>query len=481
MSLTFGSLFAGIGGFDLGFSRAGMECVWQVEIDPACRRVLAARFPEDAYGPRLWDDVRKCTGNSGQEFRDYELTPVDVVCGGFPCQDLSVAGRRAGLRGKRSGLWWEFHRILKELRPKWAVIENVPGLLSSGGGRDFGAILGSLGELGYGLAYRVLDARWFGVPQRRRRVFVVACLGDPAGAAQVLLEPESLCGDFEESREAGPGSAGAPAACLNSGGGRGGFRTEPGEHLTVGTLTSDHARKGANASQAAAGHFLAHTLRAEGADASEDGPGRGTPLVVIPILEAGARTGVSTDDPRAGIGVGTPGDPMFTLQAGKQHAVAAYQCHGSNVGPMGTLRRGKGDETSGVPFVAFNWQAHEKVGLEISSDTSGPLDCSKTKAVAFNLATVASPEDRSNPQPDGPSPALNRSRGASLAGEGFGVRRLTPTECERLQGFPDGWTQMLSDSARYRCLGNAVAVPCARWIAERLVRLAAEGAMEKSA
>src|SRR4029077_6548273 len=118
---------------------------------------------------------------------------VDLVYGGFPCQDLSVAGARAGFRGERSSLWFEFHRVLSELRPRWALIENVPGLLSSADGRDMATILGGLGELGYGGAYRVLDARWFGVPQRRRRVFIVGCLGDQKRAAQVLAVCES-CG-----------------------------------------------------------------------------------------------------------------------------------------------------------------------------------------------------------------------------------------------------------------------------------------------
>lgn len=177
MSFRVGSLFTGIGGFDLGFERAGWDCAWQVEIDPACQDVLARHWPEvTRYG-----DVR--------EVGAANLEPVDAIVGGFPCQDISIAGRREGLDGKRSGLWWEFRRVLVELRPAWVVIENVRDLLSSNGGRDMGSILGALGDLGYGWAYRVLDAQWFGVPQRRRRVFIVGHLGDKR-AAQVLLEPE---------------------------------------------------------------------------------------------------------------------------------------------------------------------------------------------------------------------------------------------------------------------------------------------------
>lgn len=186
-----GSLFAGIGGFDEGFRRAGMTTVWMVEIDPWCRRVLARHFPE----AQLFEDVRAVG-------RD-ELEPVDLICGGFPCQDLSVAGRRAGLAGERSGLFFEFARILDELRPRWVVIENVPGLLSSNSGRDMGTVLGTLAKLGYGYAYRVLDAQYFGVAQRRRRVFIVGCLGDAASAVQVLFEPESCERDTPPRRSSG--------------------------------------------------------------------------------------------------------------------------------------------------------------------------------------------------------------------------------------------------------------------------------------
>ena len=195
-----GSLFAGIGGFDEGFRRAGMTTVWMVEIDPWCRRVLARHFPE----AQLFEDVRAVG-------RD-ELEPVDLICGGFPCQDLSVAGRRAGLAGERSGLFFEFARILDELRPRWVVIENVPGLLSSNRGKDMGTVLWTLGELGYGWAYRVLDAQYFGVAQRRRRVFIVGCLGDAASAVQVLFEPESCERDTPPRRTAGRVAAALPAS-----------------------------------------------------------------------------------------------------------------------------------------------------------------------------------------------------------------------------------------------------------------------------
>jgi len=181
MTLSVGSLFSGIGAFDLGFQRAGATITWQCEIDPHARAVLARHFP----GVHCYEDVREVGVNAAA---------VDVICGGFPCQDVSVAGRRAGLAGERSGLWFEFHRILRELRPRFVVIENVPGLLSSHKGRDFAVILQGLVELGYRVCWRILDAQYFGLAQQRRRVFVVGSLGD-GRAAEVLLEPESEEGD----------------------------------------------------------------------------------------------------------------------------------------------------------------------------------------------------------------------------------------------------------------------------------------------
>ncbi|MBB6591001.1 DNA cytosine methyltransferase [Ralstonia solanacearum] len=162
---TVGSLFAGIGGFDLGFERAGFRTAWQVEIDPIRRAVLADRFPH----AQRFDDVRAC----GR----HNLSAVDVIVGGFPCQDLSTMGKRAGLAGERSGLFYEVVRIINELRPRWLVLENVTGLLSCNDGEDFAAVIGTLAECGYLGFWRVLNAQYFGVPTKRRRVFMVAGLG----------------------------------------------------------------------------------------------------------------------------------------------------------------------------------------------------------------------------------------------------------------------------------------------------------------
>jgi DNA (cytosine-5)-methyltransferase 1 len=385
-----GSLFTGIGGFDLAFDRAGFKVAWQVEIDRFCNRVLEVRWP---MGVKRYGDIR--------EVDPAALEPVDAIVGGFPCQDLSIAGRRAGLGGERSGLWWEFHRILAGIRPRWCVVENVPGLLSSNGGRDMGAILRALGDLGYGWAYRVLDAQWFGLAQRRKRVFIVGCLGDGAAAAEVLLEPESSMWNPSPRREAGKDIAGTLGGgsgrrgwcndldrsgafvpvvrCLTADGRRMDGETEtfviqdrcPGGDVRLhGDVSPTATRRWGTGGQQVP--YVAHTLRAEGHDASEDGTGRGTPLVWEARYIRNGRGAPSTIAP--------------TLKA----------------------ESGKGD---GAPLV--------------------------------------------------------------------GVRRITPREAERLQGFPDGWTCLCEaegdttacrcpDSPRYRALGNAVAVPVAEWIAARI-------------
>jgi DNA (cytosine-5)-methyltransferase 1 len=221
MTLTFGSLFAGIGGFDLGLKRAGWTGTAQVEIDPRCRDVLARHFPD----ARRHDDVTTASAAT--------IGAVDLLCGGFPCQDLSVAGRRAGLAGARSGLFHEFMRLAAELAPRWVLIENVPGLLSSNGGGDMGVVLGTLGQLGYGWAYRSLDAQYFGLAQRRERVFIVGCLGDAARAAAVLFEPESGGGDPAPRRAAGEGTAATLTAGAHPGSHNGQDDHKDGKRIPV--------------------------------------------------------------------------------------------------------------------------------------------------------------------------------------------------------------------------------------------------------
>jgi DNA (cytosine-5)-methyltransferase 1 len=189
--LKVASFFAGIGGFDLGLERSGMEVVFQSEINTFCQQVLKKRWPDVA----LHGDINKIVPSDIP--RD-----VDVWCGGFPCQDLSLAnqGKRKGLQGERSGLFYKYAELIEASRPRWVIIENVPGLLNSHQGKDFQVLLQKLDELGYGVSWRVFDAKYFGTPQRRRRVYVVASYGN-LRSAQVLFESEP----FEVAKRSGVG------------------------------------------------------------------------------------------------------------------------------------------------------------------------------------------------------------------------------------------------------------------------------------
>lgn len=162
MAIRFISLFAGIGGFDLGLERAGWECAGQVEINPFCRRVLAKHWPNVVR----FEDVREITG---ELIRD-RCGDIDAVVGGFPCQDISIAGNGAGLEGKRSGLWTELFRIICELRPRIAVVENVPALLARGMGR----VLGDLASIGFDAEWSIVSACSMGAPHTRERLFIIA-------------------------------------------------------------------------------------------------------------------------------------------------------------------------------------------------------------------------------------------------------------------------------------------------------------------
>ena len=194
--LTGVSLFAGVGGFDLAMERNGIKVVATVEIDKKCNEVLAKRFPD----AKQFTDVKTITG---KDLEDVGFDPRNgVITGGFPCQDLSVAGKRAGLAGERSGLFWEIRRVVEETQTEWFILENVPGLLSSNGGKDFGIVLGEMANLGYSVGWRVLDAQYFGVPQRRRRVFIVGNRsGNPERILKVLFERKGVRRNTTQSQQ----------------------------------------------------------------------------------------------------------------------------------------------------------------------------------------------------------------------------------------------------------------------------------------
>lgn len=413
--MTHGSLFTGIGGFDLGFERAGMQTVWQVESDAKAQETLVSHFEK----VERFEDVRDCKG----------LRSVDVVSGGFPCQDLSVAGRREGLAGERSGLWFEFARILEELRPRWVVIENVPGLLSSRTGRDFAVILRRLVELGYGVSWRVLDAQYFGVAQRRRRVFIIGSLGNYS-CCQVLFESEGLSGNPAPSRETGKEVAYS-------------LRANPSH-------SGDKGDGGINTT------LVAHTLRSRECKPGGSMPGRGGEDDFNVIA-------TGWDIERCRIHDSRGVSPTLAAQEGRGHGVPTIAVvEQNNVSSTPAKPSLRASETPN--FAIVNCLDGAQGGPDDNAAQAGQLVLSVSENQRGELRTseVAAQLTSGGGKPGQGYPAVTGQ---------FGVRRLTPTECERLQGFPDGWTGMHKDTVRYRQIGNAVAVPVAEWIGKQIVRV----------
>jgi len=451
--MRFGSLFAGIGGFDLGLERAGMECAWQVEIDPWCRQVLAKHWPDV---PR-YEDVR----DVGRD----NLEPVDLVCGGFPCQDLSVAGRREGLDGERSGLWFEYHRILEEIRPDWVVIENVPGLLSSAGGRDFAVILRGLVELGYGVCWRVLDAQFFGVPQRRRRVFIVGHLGD-GRAAEVLFERESGAWNPPPSREAGE----TTTALTQNGPGAGGGADDnaaQGRQLVADPLTDKpYADNEAQHRKLVVAYPDPAYALADNSG-NRTGSGRdGQDTFVAYGVSENQRAEVRLTDYSRQLtsGGGKPGQGYPCV------AIGIDAGSGDDISPT-LSAEGSDASEDGRGRHAFAFQPrYARNGRGAPDDIAAPLTAEAGKTgkgdSAQCVATVAPTLQKESYSP------TKTSTGQAIdwcIGERFGVRRLTPVECARLQGFPDDWNAGLSDTQRYRQDGNAVNVKVSEWLGRRIV------------
>jgi DNA (cytosine-5)-methyltransferase 1 len=372
--MRFGSVCSGIEAASVAWHPLGWRASFLSEIEAFPRAVLSHHYP----------DVPLHGDFTTIEAGRYD--PIDVLVGGTPCQSFSVAGLRGGLADDRGNLALEYLRLADRLRPKWLVWENVPGVLSSNGGRDFGSILGGLVELGYGFAYRVLDAQFFGVAQRRRRVFVVGHAGDWRRAAAVLFERHSLSGHPAPSRQRGEGAA----RCLTRGSGG-------GQRYNAETET-----------------FVAHALRAEGFDASEDGTGRGTPLVPVSFT-GGASECLSMED-------------------------CAHPVTGRNGDP----------------------------GM-----------------IAFDVAQITSAANRTRCEPGLPVSTLSKDSRMHVASSA--VRRLTPRECERLQGFPDDYTLipwrkgMAPDGPRYKALGNSMAVPVMAWIGRRIEAVEALSSTELAA
>ena len=329
--LTAVSLFDGIGGIHLALKRAGVRVVAGVEIDPACRGVLARHFP----GAVLFNDVTEVTGD---QLRAAGFVPGrGILAGGWPCTGNSVAGRREGMADPRSGLWVQFARLLAELRPRWFLGENVPGLYSVNDGRDIAIVRRDLAQLGYWWAERTLDAQHFGVPQRRRRVFFAGCLGDRARPVQVLFDPDCGDGDSAPGRQAGTSAArsaangtGSPrtVGTLGGNGPGGGWRVGADEAATgqlVAATLQGGGRRGhrIDAEGAAGGHLIAHTLTGEGFDASEDGTGRGIPIVPTGMPPV---TIMAVSENQRGEAAGRRPTPARSTQAAGNPARVIRQC-----------------------------------------------------------------------------------------------------------------------------------------------------------
>jgi len=427
VTLRYLSVCSGIEAATVAWHPLGWQPVAFSEIEPFPSAVLAHHYPSV---PNLGDMTN---------FKEWNLGSIDLLVGGTPCQSFSVAGLRKGLHDPRGGLMLTFLEIAQRYRPRWVVWENVPGVLSSNGGRDFGAFLGALAELGYGWAYRVLDARWFGVAQRRRRVFVVGCLGDQASAAAVLFESESVQRNPAPSREARQGVA------RGVGGGPEG-----------GSISGAVTRKWAKGSGGPAGdecyNMVAQVFKVRGGVEREDGS-----------------RGSTNIGKQAGKGYLGSEERAFTLAAAQDQFVAqpiAFQSvdHGADAETdlSPTLRRH--DPMAVAQPIPIHDQATRHAGKRGNNQDG--------KGNGLGIG-----------QPGDPAPTLTKGDKHAVAqpvATVMQVRRLTPVECERLQGFPDGYTSIpwrkkdeAPDGPRYKALGNSMAVPCMRWIGERIQQVEA--------
>ena len=533
--LTYLSVCSGIEAATVAWHPLGWKPIGFAEIDKFPSAVLAHHYPE----VKNYGDFTKI------EPKDLSCHP-DILVGGTPCQSFSIAGKRAGLDDPRGNLTLEFVRLAARLRTRWLVWENVPGVLSIDGGQTFGAFLGALGEVGYGVAYRILDAQYIGVPQRRRRVFVVGHFGDWRRAAAVLFERQSLSGGTPPSREKRKSAPTIPS-CRTAGGGLGtDFDCDGGliptafggnnlsgpievatacnahggpsgrldfetETFVTGCLNANGKAAGSATQQdAETGMLVTHSLRADGFDASEDGTGRGTPLVPIgymPTRTFGKDGGIdSRYAPRdvcdalhtsSGGGnkaplilrkerVGTsrclnceiefnvyylpgtemlapincpkcgehPGCMTYDMQHGGT-APIAFSCKDSGLdsGEISPTLRGMGHSEShanagGQVAVAFNLRGKEGGSLPEMADQASVRAASGGSSRSY-VAAVGWPEELTASE-DLAGTVQRGGDGGRHEGvmpPTMQVRRLTPVECERLQEFPDNYTKISEKTA----------------------------------
>lgn len=407
--MVYGSVCSGIEAATVAWDPLGWDAAWLSEIEKFPSAVLAHHYPEI---PNLGDMTKLHENKIFQESR------IDLLVGGTPCQSFSVAGLRKGLDDPRGNLALEFLRLVDIKKPRWFVWENVPGVLSSSRGRDFGSFLGAIQQLGYGFAYRILDAQYFGVPQRRRRVFVVGYLGGWRPAAAVLFESESLRGNSATGGKKRQNIAPTISARTKGGGGLGtdfdldGRLIQTFDRQSIGEYGTDTVDATVSARDyKSASDLICFSAKDYGADAGDKAP----------TLRSGGHT---TSHANAGV------MPAVCITGNKTHALKADGFDGSEDGT------GRGQPIVAVETGPGWWNEGSTVGT-----------------------LRAEGENR----PSRPSNVIITSC----------VRRLTPKECERLQGFPDDYTliptgKKAADGPRYKALGNSMAVPVMRWIGQRI-------------
>jgi len=394
LSVCSGIEAATVAWHDLGFNPIGFS-----EIEKFPSELLAHHYPNVTN----FGDMTK--------FKEWNLNePINLLVGGTPCQSFSVAGLRKGLADPRGNLMLTYLAMADYFKPKWLLWENVPGVLSSNGGRDFAALLQGLAELGYGFAYRVLDAQYFGVPQRRRRVFVVGCFGDWRSAAKVLFEPESLCRDITPRRS-------------------------QGEEAT-GTLTRGFGDRGYDLDQIAGGGYKIDAYREADLHNYKETQIAGTSKASGGVLGGGSETFVAK----------TLTTSNQRLDAGTETFV--YGLAGNTIG--------RKPENGGN-------------GTGYSEDVSYTLTKMDVHAVAFKVRGGCEGGGKGYLGSEDTAFTLSTTQDQQLFNK-MRVRRLTTMECERLQGFPDNYTNTptSSDTTRYRALGNSMAVPVMAWIGKRI-------------
>ncbi len=500
--MIFGSVCSGIEAATVAWAPLGWKAAWYAEIEKFPAAVLAHRHPET---PNLGDMTKM------HESEVFNGSAIDVLVGGTPCQSFSIAGLRKGLDDPRGNLALVFLALLDRKRPRWVVWENVPGVLSSWsdeagsfadeeGGRergwqsnDFDTFTSGLRELGYGLSWRVLDAQYFGVPQRRQRVFVVGHLGDWRPAAAVLFESHGLSGYSAPRRQAGERASPTLSARTKSGGGLGTDHDINGGLIENGEVAKWFKDKD---------NDVAHTLRGEGFDASEDGTGRGTPLVAGTL---GANHGnIRAEDAWGGkliafgskdSGADAAEDLAPTLRAGTHdgsHANAGvppavcYDMRGNGEGDNVPTLTGHhaGAVSDFSPMVFQPGNLSRGAGASPSTEVAATLKSDHGRGASDQDPHVAIFQQNSRSEVrevggDGQiAGAVTGEPGAQCQNYlkmAAAVRRLTPRECERLQGFPNDYTLIpyrggvAADGPRYKACGNSMAVPVMRWIGERIV------------